>query len=170
MVLYDKKRPKCNTSKLYNISKTNIWLIITLEEIYPTVLHAHTVNSVPKFRKQRWRQQMGRQIVNHTVCPCVHGCCLFLIHTFKFCQSTCCCSVVSSPDKHGGNQCLDIFLKRREGGSLRIEREEMTEREEWFILFIWFFFSLSFRSLCPWQKRICEREVDEKDGDGREGL
>lgn len=74
---------------------------------------------------------MVRQIVNHILCLCANCCLsLFLIHTFIFCESTCCCPMLSSPDRHGGNQCSDIFVNRREGGSGRIAREEKTGREE----------------------------------------
>lgn len=114
-------------------------------------------------------RQMVRQIVNHILCLCANCCLsLFLIHTFIFCESTCYCSVLSSPDRHGGNQCSDIFVNRREGVSRRIERE----KTEGVIhsIHVLFFLLVCFRSLCPWQERMCERVGVEKDGERREGL
>ena len=86
---------------------------------------------------------MVKQIVNHTVCLCVCVCarscwCLFLIHTFRFCESTCWCPVLSSPDRHGGNQRADIFVKKREGTGEQKGRRSMIHSIH--VMFFFFLF------------------------------
>lgn len=91
---------------------------------------------------------MVKQIVTRTVCLRAHGCwCLFLIHTFLFCESTCCCPVLSSSDRHGGNQRSDIFVKKRMGGSGRAEREWKKERKRGVIHSIHMIFFFLFQKL-----------------------
>lgn len=106
----------------------------------------------------RWSDRLST-----TLCICVHAvvAVYFLIHTFKFCESACCCPVLLSPDRHKGNQHLRHLCEHDRGR--RSEREKKVEREEWFIVFICFF-PPSLRSLCPWQQRACKTKSDRKDG------
>lgn len=140
---------QCDTSKLYTKYKTEQDLLADdhfciLNQLIcwsnPTTHTCTDTHNVFKFRKQLcW---CTKQTDGQTDCQphrvSVYAWLLVFISysysMFIFWESTCCCPVLSSPDRHGGNQHSGIFVNRREGRSKRIEREE------WFTVFIWFFF------------------------------
>lgn len=160
-----KVHKQCDTSKLYTKYKTEQDLLaddrfcILNQLICWSNRTTHTctdTHTVFKFRKQLcW---CTRQTDGQTDCQphrvSVYAWLLVFISysysMFIFWESTCCCPVLSSPDRHGGNQHSGIFVNRREGRSKRIEREE------WFTVFIWFFF-FSLSEACVLDGRECVR-------------
>lgn len=120
------------------------------------------LHGVLKFRQQLC--QCTRQTDGQTDCQPRCVCVCVYVHVtvavyFLFIHlcfvSTCCCPVLSIAERHGGNESSDIFVKEKG------RKEGIKHR---FVVFTWFF-SPSFRSLCPWQEMVCKRKGDVKDGE-----